>query len=233
MYFKWVLVMKSKPAQHLQFVLYGIICLIIFASPKQMIQLQFDFMNLDALEKSGQMMDTTVYWQLIEDSLKETTEQEEQEEYLVNRLKVMNPQDIIGFHLRTGSLMVRSYLSELWCAAYINNGGCSDDGFEYFRCWLISRGKEAFYTVLEKPDRLLDFAGEEFADYDYEFESFGYVAVYAFERKTGKSIYSHIEDRLRDASEGYAPVNFNWEEDNPDSMKAICPRLFAARMEVN
>lgn len=198
-----------------------------------MIQLQFEFMNLDALEKSGQMMDDQVYWQIIRDSIRESESQEEQEEYLINRLKVMNPQEIIGFHLKTGSLMVRSYLSELWCAAYINNGGCSDDGFEFFRCWLISRGQEAFYSVLEKPDRLLEFCSEDPDDYESEFEGFGYVAVYAFERKTGKSIFSHIEDRLRDASEGYAPINFNWEEDNPDSMKAICPALFAARIEAH
>ena len=171
-------------------------------------------------------MDDQVYWQLIQDSLKETDNQEDQEEYLINRLKVMNPQDIIGFHLRTGHLMVRSYLSELWCAAYVFKGGCSDDGFEYFRCWLISQGKETFFTVMEKPDSLLDYTGE---DEYIEFESFGYVAVYAFERKTGKSIFSHIDDRLRDASGGYAPIMFNWEEENPETMKALCPRLFAAK----
>lgn len=214
-------------------VLHSIIYRTIFAGPKQMIQLQFEFMNFEALEKSGQVMDDQVYWQLIQDSLIETDTQEEQEEYLVNRLRVLNPQEIIGFHLRTGSLLVRSYLSELWCAAFINSGGCSDDGFDYFRCWLISRGREAFYTVLEKPDRLLEFTSDTQQEYEYEFEAFGYVAVYAFERKTGKSIYSHIDDRLRDASEGYAPINFNWEEDNPASLKAICPALFAARMEVN
>ncbi|NML22934.1 DUF4240 domain-containing protein [Pseudoflavitalea sp. G-6-1-2] len=186
-------------------------------------------MNLDALEKSGQMMDEQIYWQLIHDSLKETSSQSEQEEYLIARLKVLNPQEIIGFHLRTDSLMVRSYLSELWCAAYINRGGCPDDEFEYFRCWLISRGKLAFYTVLEKPDRLVDYISDEAEEDGYEFESFGYVGVYAFERKTGKSIYSHLDDRLRDKTEGYVDIDFNWEEDDPASMKAICPALFAAR----
>ena len=188
-------------------------------------------MNLDALEKSGQMMDEQVYWQLVHDSLRETSTQEEQEEYLISRLKVMNPQEIIGFHLRTDSLMVRSYLSELWCAAYINRGGCSDDGFEFFRSWLISRGKLAYYSVLEKPDKLVEYISEEADEVGYEFESFGYVALYAFERKTGKSIYSHLDDRLRDKTEGYVDIDFNWEEDDPASMKAICPALFAVREE--
>jgi len=39
-------------------------------------------------------MDDTVYWQLIQDSLNETAGEGEQEEYLIDRLKVMNPQEI-------------------------------------------------------------------------------------------------------------------------------------------
>lgn len=174
-------------------------------------------------------MDEQVYWQLIHDSLQETAGQSEQEEYLIARLKVLNPQEIIGFQLRTDSLMVRSYLSELWCAAYLVKGGCSDDGFEDFRSWLISRGRLAFYTVLEKPDKLAEYISDEADDDNYDFESFAYVAIYAFERKTGKSIYSHLDDRLRDRTAGYVNIDFNWEEDEPASMQAICPALFAAR----
>jgi len=34
----------------------------------------------------------------------------------------------------------KAYTWDLWGAAYLINGGCSDDGFEYFRRWLVSRG---------------------------------------------------------------------------------------------
>jgi Protein of unknown function (DUF4240) len=37
-------------------------------------------------------------------------------------------------------LMADSYRDPLWAAAYLVNGGCSDDGFEYFRGWLIMHG---------------------------------------------------------------------------------------------
>ena len=35
-----------------------------------------------------------------------------------------------------------SYRWDLWGAAYLANGGCSDDGFDYFRGWLIGQGRK-------------------------------------------------------------------------------------------
>ncbi|WP_316741602.1 DUF4240 domain-containing protein [Streptomyces sp. MK7] len=36
------------------------------------------------------------------------------------------------------------------------NGGCSDAGFDYFRGWLIARGREAFERVVADPDALAE-----------------------------------------------------------------------------
>ncbi|MGW1763732.1 DUF4240 domain-containing protein [Streptomyces sp. NPDC002073] len=51
-------------------------------------------------------------------------------------------------------LLADSYRSPLWAAAYLINGGCSDDGFDYFRGWLILQGQEVFDRVLADPDAL-------------------------------------------------------------------------------
>ncbi|WP_456302028.1 DUF4240 domain-containing protein [Streptomyces goshikiensis] len=51
-------------------------------------------------------------------------------------------------------LMVESYTNPLWAAAYTANGGCSDDGFDYFRGWLITQGREVFERVVADPDAL-------------------------------------------------------------------------------
>ncbi|MEU9858038.1 DUF4240 domain-containing protein [Streptomyces sp. NPDC047974] len=51
-------------------------------------------------------------------------------------------------------LMVESYTNPLWAAAYIVNDGCSDDGFDYFRGWLIAQGREVFERVVADPDAL-------------------------------------------------------------------------------
>lgn len=42
----------------------------------------------------------------------------------------------------------------LWCAGNLFNEGLSDDGFHYFRSWLIGRGRDAFYEVMSNPDSL-------------------------------------------------------------------------------
>lgn len=41
-------------------------------------------------------------------------------------------------------------------SADVVHGGASDDGFEYFRCWLISRGRVVYERVLNIPDDLAE-----------------------------------------------------------------------------
>jgi hypothetical protein len=63
----------------------------------------------------------------------------------------------MSFEKNLGELMEQSYDADLWAAAYIVNGGCSDDGFDYFRGWLILQGKKIFETMLHSPGRLGDY----------------------------------------------------------------------------
>lgn len=43
---------------------------------------------------------------------------------------------------------------DLWAAAFVMNGGCSDDGFLYFRLWLVAQGREVFEEAVRNPDSL-------------------------------------------------------------------------------
>ncbi len=45
---------------------------------------------------------------------------------------------------------------ELWAAADVIGGGCSDDGFDYFREWLILQGKDVVMGAVMNPDSLAD-----------------------------------------------------------------------------
>jgi hypothetical protein len=49
-------------------------------------------------------------------------------------------------------LMADSYRGDLWAATYMINGGASDDGFDYFRGWLIAQGRQVFERVVADPD---------------------------------------------------------------------------------
>lgn len=81
--------------------------------------------------------------------------------------------------------MRRSYSWKLWGAANLANGGASDDGFEYFRCWLIAKGRKTFERVVADPDALADVLAPDHQDI-LEFEDFAYVARKTWAAKTGR-----------------------------------------------
>ncbi|MGO4818282.1 DUF4240 domain-containing protein [Flavobacterium sp. W22_SRS_FP1] len=175
--------------------------------------------------KSSKMLDEDIYWAIIENSLKETDNQEDQELFLISEIQKLTPIEMVGFRLRTDQLLFDSYNSELWCAAYIVSAGISDGGFEYFRCWLISRGKEVFYSVKANPDSLIKQVVED--KESYEFEGFWYVAMNAFKNSTGEDLYSFIDyDQFVTNDENYPLLEFNWNVEEPQTMKNICPVLF-------
>ncbi len=177
------------------------------------------------LVKTAEMLDEDLYWLIIGKSLKGTSDQDEQEQFLIREIAKLTPKEMIGFRLRTDKLLYDTYNSEMWCAGYIMNGGCSDDSFEYFRNWVISRGKETYYKAKDNPDSLIGEVDDELEMYD--FESFWYVALEAFRTTTGKDLYDYIDDENFKTKEGqYPQFDFTWEEENPESMKKICPKLF-------
>ncbi|CAN5578038.1 hypothetical protein BH10BAC3_BH10BAC3_13550 [soil metagenome] len=76
------------------------------------------------------------------------------------------------------------------------------------------------------PDRLINELNDEIEA--YEFESFLYVANDAFKEKTGKEIDDFIDDENLKLNEGQKVIEYTWEEENPETLIAICPRLFEA-----
>lgn len=73
---------------------------------------------------------------------------------LVQELAGLGQAQIDGFHQHLQRVLTASYQVDLWGAAYLVNGGCSDDGFEHFRGWLVTRGRAAFAGAVADPDSL-------------------------------------------------------------------------------
>jgi hypothetical protein len=92
------------------------------------------------------------FWKHIE--LSKRSDPEEHEERLVNRLSKLPPSDILQFEKWWNSVHDAAYTWKLWGAAYLMNGGCSDDGFVYFRSWLILKGEAIYAAALKDPDTL-------------------------------------------------------------------------------
>ncbi len=184
--------------------------------------------ELAELKPTAEMMDEEQFWAVVQTAVDEAGDDEDEYLELVKReLSKLSLKEMIGFRLRTDKLLYDSYTSEMWCAGYLMNGGCSDDGFEYFRLWVISRGRKVYEAAMANPDNLFDYIGDDDEMDFFEFESFWYVALEAFEEAVDAELYDYIDDENFKTCEGnYPNFEFNWEEDEPESMQKLCPRLF-------
>jgi hypothetical protein len=94
------------------------------------------------------VMSSKLFWDLIEKA-KDRSENNAERSYELGKLLLpFLPSEVARFSKYFYQQMSKSYTWDLWAAAYIAFGGCSDDGFEYFRAWLISEGREHFESVL-------------------------------------------------------------------------------------
>jgi len=64
--------------------------------------------------------------------------------------------EVQSFDVHFTDCLHKAYTWELWGAAYVIGGGCSDDGFWDFRSTLIACGREIFERALKDPESLAD-----------------------------------------------------------------------------
>ena len=124
-----------------------------------------------------------------------------------------HPDEVAEFRRKYDEMLARAYRWKLWGAANVINGGCSDDGFRYFRDWLISEGEAVFEAALADPDSLADIAQDE----GFELESFGYVAAEVYEQMTDQPLAA---SPTLDSAE---PAGHAWKE---EELPALLPRLW-------
>ena len=100
-------------------------------------------------------MDAESFWKVIQQAKRASHgEIAQQVEFLTQKLEQLSVDDIIAFERLFIQFMDESYHADLWGAAYLINGGCSDDGFDYFRGWLIAQGEKAFAAAIQNPQTL-------------------------------------------------------------------------------
>ncbi|BCM92212.1 hypothetical protein IAD21_04091 [Abditibacteriota bacterium] len=159
-------------------------------------------------------MDKPQFWRLIEASSNKTRNCDKQVAKLEKLLDKLSAEEILGFENIFTSLMRDSYRWDLWAVAYIVGGGCLDDGFEYFRHWLIAQGQTYFEAALQNPERAADAARCEEA----ECEAIRYATREPYEAKTGIDI-CEVADAPDYAEE---PVGQPWSEED---LEVLFPRL--------
>ena len=79
------------------------------------------------------------FWQIIERAARSEGDPDAHLEALRMGLSELSAEEVISFEVAFRRCLNEAYTWDLWGAAYVVQGGCSDDGFEYFRRWLVSR----------------------------------------------------------------------------------------------
>ncbi|MEM7517465.1 MAG: DUF4240 domain-containing protein, partial [Planctomycetota bacterium] len=151
----------------------------------------------------GDEMDSEAFWTILDRVSRASKRPRERARSLQRELQSCTPEQIARFDHLFDERIEESYTWELWGAAYVIRGGCGDDGFEYFRNWLISEGRKVFEKALRDPDSLADLPRIE----DAENEAFGYVAQEVYEELTGGDF---PPSRVARSSE---PRGKEWEEE--------------------
>ena len=78
------------------------------------------------------------------------------------------------------------YTWDLWAVAYIVQCGCSDDGFEYFRGWVMSQGRRAHALALSDPGAFGLAIDPDSEDEERECEDLLYAGRQAYKVLTGE-----------------------------------------------
>ncbi|MGA5275731.1 DUF4240 domain-containing protein [Streptomyces cellulosae] len=139
-------------------------------------------------------------------------------------------EEIVAVQQVLWDLMADSYVNPLWAAAYLINGGCSDDGFDYFRGWLIAQGREVFERAVADPDTLADLPGVRAAaaaGHDLECEGVLGIVWNAHTRATGR----HLPDGAFTIRYPELDAAWNAAFDDQAEMTRRLPRLAALYLE--
>jgi Protein of unknown function (DUF4240) len=171
-------------------------------------------------------MDTQQLWSLIDEARAQADDPADGYEVgaaVTSLLAALPAPEILAAGEILADLMAESYLAPLWGAAYLINGGCSDDGFDYFRGWLITQGQKVFEVAVADADSLADLdvirAAAVEGD-EIEAEDGGSLAWSAYRQAVG-------EEAPPGRSRSYPELDPEWDFDFDDlaELRRRLPRL--------
>ena len=127
-------------------------------------------------------MDKKTFWKIIEEvnASVDTDDKEAVLKGTINRLMKYSPKEINEWKNILDFYHDLSRREKLWAACTAIGDHYTDDGFEYFRSWLISKGRDVYMNALQDPDTLAEM---NIPENSTDFESFWYVANYAYDRR--------------------------------------------------
>ena len=152
---------------------------------------------------------------------------------LAARLARLPEGDILDFVHHWEGASARAYRRDLWGAAYLVNGGCSDDGFQYFRWWLILQSREGYEAALADPDTLAEVLDGE-TDVEAEVAPGMDAWFAATGTRVGDTGYEAFNRALlfrHPKRPALPPLAPRWDFDDDAEVRRRFPRLAAAYLD--
>ncbi|MGA4779578.1 DUF4240 domain-containing protein [Cellulosimicrobium sp. AB352] len=149
---------------------------------------------------------------------------------LVERLTA---DEMLAFVDVAGDVANDAYAWPVWGAAYLVEGGCSDDGFMDFRDGLVLAGRAVLERTLADPDSLADHpvvaAMADGGSPWFGFESLDSLVGDAWSRATGEDDEAYYAARERTSSvrARNEPAGEQWDFDDDEENARRLPRLTA------
>ncbi|MGW2518811.1 DUF4240 domain-containing protein [Streptomyces sp. NPDC001617] len=182
-------------------------------------------------------MNTDGFWHLIETARSRTTADLPFDQALVALLACRSRQEILEYEERFDALHDALYRWDIWAAAYLIGGGCSDDSFMDFRAGPIAEGRDWYERAAAIPDSLANHPEVMAAAADLDnraifYEEVNYSAAEAYEAITGDadSFYEAWEQYETDHPDLPSPdtdMGEDFDFDDPEEMLGRLPRLAA------
>ncbi|WMI70046.1 DUF4240 domain-containing protein [Mangrovimonas sp. YM274] len=170
----------------------------------------------ESIQDSKEIMDSEKFWKIIEITKSESSgDYEKQQSLLERELLKLTAKEVLEFDNKFRTLKGEIYTWDFWAAAYIINGGCSDDCFSDFRGWLIGQGKSVFESAVQNIESLSELKETN----DGDWEGLSYIPTDIYEKKTGNDMPNGIQENFEITGE-------EWEEDK-NELKNRFPKLYA------
>jgi hypothetical protein len=155
------------------------------------------------------------FWKLV-DQVKGT---KEPEAAIAKLLRKLAPKELVSYQEHFDTLAREAYHWDLWGAAYVLGGGCSDDGFIDFRYGLIARGRDVYESALKNPDSLADLTIQG----EIPNELFGYAAEEVYEDLTDEDEMPRLPPPMKPPK----PLGEEWDFDDAKQNASRLPKLWA------
>ncbi|MFF3064088.1 DUF4240 domain-containing protein [Oerskovia sp. NPDC057915] len=204
-------------------------------------------------------MDHDTFWQIVDDARtragRGADDRGAEDDPLPDALTAvlverLSPDEILAFAAVSDEVSTAAYAWPVWGAAYLIEGGCSDDGFMDFRDGLVLAGRDVFTRTVADPDSLAEHPVVVAMASDqgwFGFESLDSLVGDAWTKATGRDDEDYYEARDTAAPSAPAatgtgtgtdgsetpvgastdPAGERWDFDDEDENRRRLPRLAA------